>query len=93
MRSKDLKPRQVVSQSLSQGDAQLPDVAPSCPVNPRTNNQVPRQQIKCVSPKTFSQKLYQSNPLEIAEELERAVEANSLEELKNVLEKFLELGV
>jgi len=54
---------------------------------------VARQQIKCVSPKTFSQKLYQSNPLELAEEFERAIEANSLEEIKNLLEKFLELGV
>jgi len=93
MKSKDLKRQQVVSQSLSKGDAQLPDVASSCPLNTRANNQVARQQIKCVSPKTFSQKLYQSNPLELAEEFERAIEANSLEEIKNLLEKFLELGV
>lgn len=40
---------------------------------------------------TFSQKLYQTDELEIAEELEQALEANSLEKLKMLLDKVLEL--
>lgn len=47
--------------------------------------------IRCVSPMTFSQKLYQTDELEIAEELEQALEANSLEKLKMLLDKVLEV--
>ena len=39
---------------------------------------------------TFSQKLYQSHPLEIAEEFEQAIDANSLEKIKKILDKVLE---
>lgn len=52
---------------------------------------LPSQHIKCVSPMTFSQKLYQTDELEIAEELEQALEANSLEKLKILLDKVLEV--
>jgi hypothetical protein len=54
---------QVVTQNDSQGSAQLPLV---------------NQDIKCISPMTFSQKLYQFHELEIAEEYEQAIDANSL---------------
>lgn len=50
------------------------------------------QQIKRVSPMTLSQKFYQSHELEIAEEFEQALEANSLEKTKDLLDKILELG-
>lgn len=49
------------------------------------------QQIKCVSPVTFSQKLYQSHALEIAAAYEQALEANSLEQIKILLDKVLEM--
>lgn len=49
------------------------------------------QQIKRVSPLTFSQKFYQTYGLEIAEEFEQAIEANSLEKMKDLLDKILEL--
>ncbi len=59
---------------------------------PKPNVQVTNQQIKCVSPMTFSQKLYQSHPIEIAEEFEQAIEANSLEKIEDLLNKVLEIG-
>ena len=41
---------------------------------------------------TYSQKLYQSQGLEIAEEFEQAIDANSLEKIKNLLDKILALN-
>jgi len=38
----------------------------------------------------FSQKAYQSRALEIAEEYERAIDANSLEKINDVMNKVLE---
>ena len=42
---------------------------------------------------TFSQKLYQLKTIEIAEEYEQAIEANSLERVKILLDKLVELEV
>lgn len=50
------------------------------------------QQIKCVSPTTFSQKLYKHAALEIAQEYEQALEENSLEKIKNLLNKLVALS-
>lgn len=69
---------------------QSQNVQADCSINPNPTNQVALEQIKCVSPVTFSQKLYQSHALEIAEELEQAINANSLEKIKNLLDKVLE---
>ena len=68
--------KQKVSQDNTQSCVQLPQV---------------NQQIKRVSPMTFSQKFYQSHELEIAEEFEQAIDANSLEKIKVLLDKILEL--
>jgi predicted PolB exonuclease-like 3'-5' exonuclease len=65
-----------VTQNDSQGSAQLP---------------LANQDIKGISPMTFSQKLYQFHELEIAEEYEQAIDANSLERIKNLLDKLVEL--
>ncbi len=92
MKPNHIKHKQVVSQDLGYADAQLPDAAASCSINARANNQVAFQQIKCVTPMTFSQKLYQSKLLEIAEEFDHAIDANSLEEMKNLLDKLVRLG-
>lgn len=46
--------------------------------------------LKCVTPMIFSQKAYQSRALEIAEEYERAIDANSLEKINDVMNKVLE---
>ena len=62
-------------------------------VDAKPSIQVSDQQIKCISPMTFSQKLYQSRAIEIAEEFEQAVEANSLEKIKNLLDKVLEIDL
>ncbi len=59
-------------------------------VDAKPSSQVSDQQIKCISPMTFSQKLYQSHAIEIAEEFEQAIEANSLEKIKNLLDKILD---
>ena len=67
---------QVVNQNNSQGCAQLP---------------LGNQDIKCISPMTFSQKRYQFHELEIAEEYEQAIDANSLERIKNLLDKLVDL--
>ena len=40
----------------------------------------------------FSQKLYQFKELEIAEEFERAVEANSLEQINNLFDRLVKPG-
>jgi len=45
-----------------------------------------------LSPMTFSQKLYQSHALEIAEEFEQAIDANSLEKIKQLLDNVLDRG-
>lgn len=70
--------------------AQFQNVQADCSTNSSPTNQAPLEQIKRVSPVTFSQKLYQSHALEIAEELEQAINANSLEKIKNLLDKVLE---
>lgn len=70
--------RKVVTQGLNQSRTQLPAA---------------NQHIKSVSPMTFSQKLYQLNAIEIAEEYEQAIEANSLEKIKILLDKLIELEV
>lgn len=51
-----------------------------------------RQNIKCVSPTTFSQQLYRTKEITIAEEYSRAKVANSFEKVKNLLSKLVELG-
>lgn len=56
-----------------------------------TSTQLPLsvQPIKCVRPMSFPQKLYQFHALRIAEEYEQALEANSLEKIKNLIDKVL----
>ncbi len=76
--------KQVRTQDNARARAELPEVKAS------SNNQVASDQIECVSPMTFSQKLYQSHALEIAEEFEQALGANSLEKIKKLLDKVLE---
>lgn len=44
---------------------------------------------RCTTPMTFSQKLYQSHASEIVEEFGKALGVNSLESLKNLLERCL----
>ncbi|MBV9389864.1 MAG: hypothetical protein JOZ78_25860 [Chroococcidiopsidaceae cyanobacterium CP_BM_ER_R8_30] len=83
MKSKHIKRKQIGSQDLSHGKSQRPDI---------TARWLAHQPIKCVSPMTFSQKMYQPNLCEIAAESEQAIEANSLEEIRKQLDKVLELG-
>jgi hypothetical protein len=79
------------TQDDNRASAQLQDVAASHNTNARANSRMGLKYVKCVSPRTFSQKLYQSYELEIAEEFERAIDVNSLEEVKKLLDKVLEL--
>ena len=78
--------KQVRTQDDASARAELPELKVSC------NNQATVDYIECVSPMTFSQKLYQSQALEIAEEFEQALDANSLEQIKKLLVKLLEIG-
>lgn len=79
VRNKEVKSKNI-EQAATQDDSRSFDELPST-----------KLQVKCISPKTFSQKLYQSHALEIAEEYEQAIEANSLEKLQLLLDKALEL--
>ncbi len=88
-----IKPQQLGTQDDSNDsnvNSQIPDIAPNCDIIFSPNS----QNIKCVTPMTFSQKLYQSQAQEIdvAEEFEEALEANSLEKIKKLLDKVLELN-
>ena len=77
--------KQVVTQNLRRVSTFISDKAiPS--------TQVASQHIKCVSPMISSQKLYKYKELEIAEEFEQAIEANSLEQINNLLNKLVEPG-
>ena len=85
-----IKYKQVETQDNSYAPCHLEDVAASCPVNTRPNIPAVFDDRKCVTPMTFSQKLYQSHELEIGEQFEQAIEANSLEQIKKLLDKVLE---
>ncbi len=86
----NIKHQQVGTQDDSNVNSQIPDVTFSCDIIFSPNS----QNIKCVTPMTFSQKLYQSEAqeLDVAEEFEQALEANSLEKIKKLLDKVLELN-
>lgn len=70
--------------------AQELDVKVSHLTNDRDNTQTAFEQRKCIIPRTFSQKLYQTHALEIAAEFEQAVESQSLVRIKELLDKLLE---
>ena len=65
---------QVLTQDLNHGSAQLP---------------LAGRYKKRVSPRTLAPKLYQSHALEIAEEYEQAIDANSLEKINILLDKLV----
>lgn len=87
----NIKHNQIENQDDSHARAELPDVAASCPINSKPKSQMAFEHIKCVSPMTFSRKLHQSHAREIAEKLEQAINANSLEEIKELLDKVIEI--
>lgn len=66
------------------------DVEVSHLTNDRANAQIASTHRICISPRTFSQKLYQSHALEIVEEFEQALESQSLVRIKELLDKVLE---
>lgn len=88
---KHIKHKQVATQDDSYGSAQHQGAA-SCLISAESASQVAFEHIKCVSHTIFPQKLYQSHALEIAEEYEQAIDANSLEKINKLFDKVLELG-
>lgn len=84
----NIKHKQLETQSDSHASSNSRDVAASCPINSSPNS----PNIKCVSPMTLSQKMYQSHAIEIAEEFEHALENNSLEKIRKLLDKVLEIS-
>lgn len=76
--------KQLVPQSLRHGLYQ--------PTYKATSSIHDSQNIKCVSPTTFSQQLYKTEKITITEEYSRAEIANSLKKVKNLLSKIVELG-
>jgi len=50
------------------------------------------QYANCATPITFSQKLYKYDDLAVANEYEQAIEENSLEKIKKLLDKLVRLG-
>lgn len=89
---KHIKHKEVATQDDSHGSAQHQGAA-SCLINAGTVSHVAFEHIKGVSPTIFPQKLYQSHALEIAEEYEQAIDANSLEKINKLFDKVLELGL
>lgn len=86
-----IKYKQVGIQDDSYSSAQLTDVAASCSTNSSHNIPVVFEQRKCVTPMVFSQKLYQSQESKIVEEFKQAIDANSVEKIKKVLDKVFEV--
>lgn len=86
------KHRQAETQEEIYLKTQPPDLAGSCSINTSPNNLVAFERAKCKSSVTASSKLYQSQALEIAEELEQAIEANSIERINKLLDKVLEIS-
>lgn len=90
VKSNHMKHKQVGTQDDSYAQAQLQGVA-SCLKKAKPSTKVAFEHIKCVS-SIVPQKLYQSHALEIAEEYEQAIDANSLEKINKLLDKVLEPG-
>ena len=88
-----IKYKQVEIQDDSYGSAQLPDVIASCSTKSTRNIPVVFEQRKCVIPMTFSQKLYQCQESKSVEEFKQAIDANSLEKIKKVLNKVFNFRV
>lgn len=85
-----VKHKQAEIQDESYVKTQLPDIAAKFSTNASPNSPVAFEKVKFESPMTFSQRLYQSQALEIAEEFEQAIEANSIERINRLLDKVLE---
>ena len=66
--------------------------AASCPINGKHNIPVAFEGRKCLTLRTFSQKLYQTHEQKIAEEFDQAIDANSLEKIHNLFDKVLEIS-
>ena len=84
--------QQVKTQKLGYGFAQMPYVKASCHINAIYNNQVPRHHIKCVTPMTFSQKMYQ---LHIGSKPQESADQNyeqALNEVNNLFEQIVSLA-
>lgn len=62
--------------------------------NKHDSNQQPstNQPLKSLDSMTFSQNFFQAQEIEIAEEYEQAIEANSLEKIEQLLDKVIEMG-
>ncbi len=86
-----VKHKQAETQDEIYLKTQSPDLAGSCSINASPNNLVAFERVKCKSYVTFSSKLYQTQALEIAEELEQAIEANSIERINKLFDKVLEI--
>lgn len=85
-----IRHKQVRIQFNIQATAQQLDIEVSHITNDRANTQTAFEHRRCITPRTFSQKLYQSHALEIAEELEQALESQSLARIKELLDKVFE---
>lgn len=85
-----IKYKQVGIQDDSYGSAQLPDVAASCSTNSSHKIPVVFEQRKCVTPMAFSQKLYQLQESKTVEEFKQAINDNSLEKIKKVLDNVFD---
>ncbi len=85
-----VKHKQAETQDESYAKTQVPDITANCRINASPNSPVAFEHVKSKSPMTFSQQLYQSQALEIAQEFEQAIEANSIERINRLFDKVLE---
>lgn len=84
-----IKRKLVATNSEHHTKAQPPYWAASYSLISRAKTPVSFEYVKCTTPMTFSQKLYQSHASEVVEEFGKALGVNSLESLKNLLERCL----
>ena len=91
--------QQVGTQKLGYNFTQISALGPSCLINVTYAGWLPRQHVKCISPRTFSQNLYQVQALapkaeEIADQnYEQALsETDRLKKLNSLLSEIATLA-
>lgn len=91
--------QQVGTQKSGYSFTQVRYLGPSCLINVTYNGWLPRQHVKCLSPRTFSQNLYQVQALnpkteEIADQnyAQALNEADRLKKIDNLLSEIATLA-
>ena len=84
-----IKRKRVATNLEHHAKAQPPYWATRYSLISRAKTPLALEYVRCTTPMTFSQQLYQSHASEVVEEFGKALGVNSLESLKNLLERCL----